>query len=88
MFLQEEPEHDTACIQSFIVKIELHPLPGEPDARPWHAQIAHVPSGRSRYVRRWDEVIFFILDFLQHSGVRLDLGWRIRHWLYRRQRRQ
>jgi hypothetical protein len=81
-FLRDEAVDGTSPIHSFIVKVQLHPIPGQTDGFRWRAQIAHVPSGRRRYVQRWDEVIFFILEYLQPSGTKLDLAWRFRRWLY------
>ena len=81
---EEELADEAAPIHSFIVKVLLDPIPGKSGRFKWRAQVAHVPSGRQRYVPTWDELIYFILDFLDAAGAEFNLGWRLRYWLNRR----
>jgi hypothetical protein len=56
---------------AFIVRFWLEPREIK-DAMPiWRGMIKHVPSGRRRYLKKFDEIVPFIESHLESSGLKL-----------------
>ena len=76
--------------QSFMIKLRF-----ERDARTseepfpifrWHGYITHVYTGERRYVQNLDDIVIFIMSYLERNGVRLNTGWRLWRLLHRPRR--
>lgn len=74
----ETPEFQT---HSFIVRIWLEETAEETGRALWRGKVTHVPSGARRYVKDLDEIVAFIVLYLQELGVQVALFWRVRGWL-------
>ncbi len=57
---------------SFIVKVWLEETAEEAGRPTWRGRITHVPSGKKRYVKNMDEIIAFVVPYLQDMGVYPD----------------
>lgn len=68
---------------SFIVRIWREQTGERPDQGIWRGHITHVPSGRRRYLRSLDDIVVFIIDYIEPMNVKIALRWR----LWRRLRR-
>jgi hypothetical protein len=69
---------------SFIIKIWLEETLEEADQAVWRGHITHVPSGRREYVKDLDEILTFIMPYLEKMGVKFGAYWRIKqalNWL-------
>src|SRR5947207_65926 len=69
--------------QSFIIKVwvEEHSNAGSPGR--WRGHITDVSSGERRYLKDLDEILDFIAPRLEDIGVKLGIGWRVKHWFKR-----
>ncbi len=74
------PESNT---HSFIVKIWLEETVEEDGRAIWRGYITHVPGGERRYMKQPNDILMFIMPFLNKMGVRSSVRWRIRQWLKR-----
>ena len=75
--IQEQP-------QSFIIKIWLERLNRDSGQATWRGTITHVPSGERSYVLDLDDILNFIIPYLQVIGAKLKGRWRVWQWLNRR----
>lgn len=75
-----ESETDT---HSFVLKIWLEETFQEAGRVVWRGHITHVLSGERRYVQRLDDILTFIMSYLQIMGVKGDKCWRLKQWLSR-----
>jgi hypothetical protein len=62
----EQAESNT---QSFIVKIWLEETLEEDGRATWRGHITHVPDGERRYLKQLNEIVAFILPYLNKMGV-------------------
>lgn len=69
---------------SFIIKIWLEETAEEASRATWRGNITHVPSGERRYVEDLDEIIVFIMPYLDRMGVKFGVQWWVRQWLKQR----
>jgi hypothetical protein len=76
----DRPEEYT---HSFIVKIWLEETAEEAGHATWRGHITHVPSGERRYVEDLQDIITFIVPYLEKLGVKFGLGWRLKRELKR-----
>ena len=53
----------------FILKIWLEEGPEENEPAKWRGYIIHVPSGARRYIDNLDDVLNFIIPYLERMGV-------------------
>ncbi len=67
--------------QSFIVKVWVEERAEEAGRGVWRGHITHVPSSERRYLKNLDEIGDFIAPYLEAMGVKLGMGWRMRHLL-------
>jgi hypothetical protein len=65
----------------FIIKIWLEESAGVAGRARWRGHITHVPSGERRYMEDVDEIVAFIVPYLESMGVEMGLRWRILRWL-------
>jgi hypothetical protein len=72
-----------ATTHPFIVKIWLEEAANEVNTPTWRGRITHVPSGQYSYVDNLDEIVLIIASYLEDSGVKLDIWWRIKRRLAR-----
>jgi len=72
-----------ATTHSFIVKIWLEEVADESGDVTWRGHITHVPSGARRYLRNLDDIVDFILTYVEAIGVRPGRLMRLRRWLRR-----
>ncbi len=68
---------------SFIVKIWLEEPAENHQMGKWRGHITHVPSGERRYLKSLGEIVAFIVPYLVSMGVRLEVYWRLRSWLWK-----
>jgi hypothetical protein len=68
----------------FIVRIWREAREIEGRLPEWRGMIESVQNGERRYVRNLNDVIAFIVPYLDRMGVRLDSGGKVRNWLSRR----
>jgi hypothetical protein len=68
-------------VHSFIIKLRLEKDLGEAGPTTCHGYITHVPGGEQSYLRDLDGVAAFIMPYLEASGVRVGLCWRVSRWL-------
>lgn len=78
------PETNT---HSFIIKIWLEETPEETERVVWRGHITHVPSGERRYLKECDDVVFFILPYLEQMGVQLSGCQRVQRWFHQLRQR-
>jgi hypothetical protein len=68
---------------SFIIKVWLEDFDHKRKQAVWRGHITHVGNSKRRYVQRLDEIISFIVPYLEEMGVR-GLQWQwIHQWLSR-----
>jgi hypothetical protein len=67
--------------QSFIIHIWLEDMAKDTGRATWRGRITDVRTGKRRYLKDLDEIVMFILPYLEGMGVRCGLGWRIWRWL-------
>jgi len=72
--------------QSFILKIWLEESSREADGAIWRGYVTHVQTGKRRYIRSLEEIVTFILPFLEQMGVAVPRRWRLERWLRERGR--
>ncbi len=65
----------------FIVKIWLEETAEEAGRATWRGYIIHIPSGKQRYLQDLDDILIFIVPYLEEMGVQLKKGWWGRQWL-------
>lgn len=58
----------------FIVKIWLEETAEESGQATWRGYITHVPSGRRRYLQTLDDILAFIVPYLEEIGVDIPRG--------------
>jgi len=71
----------TSDPQSFIIKIWLEETAAEAGRVTWRGHITHVPSGQRSYVQDLDDIVTFMIPYLEEMGVKFDLRWRAKRWL-------
>jgi hypothetical protein len=76
----DQPEFNT---QSFVIKIWLEETAEEAGQATWRGHITHIPSGVRRYLKGLEDIIVFIVPYLEQVGVKFGLGWRVSRWLMR-----
>lgn len=67
----------------FIVKIWLEETAVEAGQATWRGHITHVPSGERRPVKDLDDIVAFIVPYLEAMGVEFGVRWRMKRWLKR-----
>jgi len=72
-------------IQSFIIKIWLEDTTQSGGRGAWRGQISHGPGGERRSLREFNDILWFIIPYLEEAGVKPRLWWRLRRWLRQRQ---
>ena len=78
---QENTDREPALHScSFIFRLWVEEVSHEEDSVAWSGQITHVPSGVRQYIKDLDEILIFIIPYLE------DLGVTISKWLHLRQR--
>lgn len=55
-------------IHSFIIKMWLEEVSEESSRATWRGHITHVPSGARRYLQDLNEIIAFIMPYLETDG--------------------
>ena len=71
---------------SFIFKIWLEEHAEEGMDAIWRGLVTHVPSGARRHVKSLDEVITFIVPYIQKMGADPDVGRSAKGWMQRRRK--
>jgi hypothetical protein len=66
---------------SFIIKIWLERIASEGGPAVWRGHITHVPGGERRYIKEMDDILVFIIPYLESMGVRFGSRRRVRRWL-------
>ncbi|MBV9788457.1 MAG: hypothetical protein JOZ51_09810 [Chloroflexi bacterium] len=71
---------------SFIIRIWREQTDERSDRAIWRGYIRHVPSRQQRYLRSFEDIVFFIIDHVEPMNVHIGLAWRVwRRLRYRRQ---
>ena len=76
-----------AHTHSFIVKIWRESLVQEGRRVTWRGHITHVPSGERRYLRDLNDLVAFIVPYLERMGVHSIGHGRVWHWVHGWKRR-
>jgi hypothetical protein len=76
-------EQTESHTQSFVVKIWLEETLEEDGRATWRGHITHIPGGERRYLKQLNDIVAFIMPYLNEMGVRGGKRWRIRQWLKR-----
>jgi hypothetical protein len=76
---------DTASLeatsQPFVVRIWLEEAAEDGRSARWRGHITHVPSGERRYLKELNDIVAFIVPYLEGMGVKPSLSWRVRRQL-------
>ena len=67
---------------SFIVRIWWEPREIEGASAEWRGLIEHVASGKQHYCQDLEEIIAFIIPYLQEMDAKLNTSWWLRQWLW------
>jgi hypothetical protein len=67
--------------QSFIVKVWLEETVEETGRASWRGHITHVPSGERRYLKDLDDIVTFVMPYLEEMGVQFRPRLRVKRWL-------
>jgi hypothetical protein len=73
---------------SFIVRIWREQTEEQITRAIWRGYITHVPSGQRRYLRSFEDIVLFIIDYVEPMNVQIKLHWRLWRRLRRRQWKQ
>ena len=68
---------------SFIVKIWIEETAEEAEQALWRGHITHVFTKKRCYVQELDEILIFIMPYLEEMGVTVPLWWQVKQWLKR-----
>jgi hypothetical protein len=68
----------------FIVKIWLEETAEEAGQATWRGHITHVPTGERRYLKDLDDIVAFIIPYLEGMGVKPTPFQRLRQWINQR----
>jgi hypothetical protein len=68
-------------VHSFIVKLWLEETGDGTRKVVWHGYITHVPDGERRYLKRLNEIVEFIKQYLEGAATETGLMARFRSWL-------
>ena len=74
----EVPEEQT---HSFVIRLWLEEIEEETGHVVWRGHITHVASGERRYLKELDDIIEFIIPYLEILGVKFGIYRRISQWL-------
>lgn len=66
---------------SFIIRMWREQIGAQPDQDIWRGHITHIPSGTRRYLRSLDDMVLFIIDYIEPMNVKIALRWRLWRWL-------
>lgn len=72
---------------AFVVRIWLEETREEAGKAIWRGHVTHVLSGERRYLKDLDDILAFIVPYLDQMGVEMGVRWRMKQWLGRRRRR-
>ena len=64
-----------SMIQSFVIKISVEETADETGQTLWRGHITHIPSRRRVYIKELNDVIHFIVPYLEKMGIELDQEW-------------
>jgi hypothetical protein len=70
-----------ATSHPFVVRIWLEENAREARGARWRGHITHVPSGERQYLAKLDDIVQFMVPYLEEMGVRVSLARRAREWL-------
>lgn len=68
---------------SFVIRVSLALSTSKTGQVTWRGQIIHVPSGNKGHLEELDDVVAFIIPYLEAMGVRFGIYSRVRRWLWR-----
>jgi hypothetical protein len=66
---------------SFVVKIWLEETLEESGRAVWRGHITHVMSSQRAHFQGFDEMVLFVLPYMDEMGIRLGAGWRLWRFL-------
>jgi hypothetical protein len=69
----------------FIIRIWREPREIEGAQPEWRGVIESAYDDQRRYLKSLDEIITFILPYLDKMGVKVDMDGRLKQWLKRQQ---
>ncbi|MFN0148888.1 MAG: hypothetical protein ACKVT1_20480 [Dehalococcoidia bacterium] len=64
---------------AFVVRLWIEET-GRRGGTTWRGHITHVASQEKRYLREIDDLVLFVMPYLQRVGVRFNRCWRARQW--------
>jgi hypothetical protein len=75
-------DQEDSHTHSFIIRIWIEELNDEGDQKAWRGHITHVPSGKRRYMKDFDDILAFILPYTELNNSNLSaLLLRVNQWL-------
>lgn len=77
-----------ANTHSFVVRVWREETTEPGDHVIWRGHITHVSTHQKRYLQDLEEIIFFMLPYLQQMGVEVSWTWRIWQWWHRQWHKQ
>ncbi|MCB9076744.1 MAG: hypothetical protein H6631_04080 [Anaerolineaceae bacterium] len=72
--------------QGFIIRIWYEPREIEGAPPQWRGSIESTQEGDRQYIKSLDEIVNFILPYLEKMGVEVEMDWWFQQWLNRRRR--
>lgn len=73
-------EEDT---HAFIVRVWRERREIETVVPDWRGMVEHVGSGERRYVKDLDDIVAFIVPYLEELGVRFSIRSQVKRWVRR-----
>ena len=75
-------DQEDSNTHSFIIRIWIEELNDESGQKTWRGHITHVPSGKRRYMKDFDDILAFILPYTELNNSNLSaLLLRVNQWL-------
>lgn len=68
---------------AFIIRIWCEPREIEGASSKWRGVIEHVLTGERYYFQNLDDILTFLVFYLEQMNVRVELWWRVQLWLRR-----
>jgi hypothetical protein len=67
-------------VHSFVIRIWIEENAGKGRRATWRGHVTHVPGGERKYFEGLDAIPLFIASYLERSGARLGVHWRMKKW--------
>ena len=58
-----------SSIQSFVIRVWVEERAESSDSLPWRGHITHVPTGAKQYLKDLDDILAFMVPYMNEMGV-------------------